>query len=442
MSGLSSVVRSTANASAATAGSSSRARTHPVTTSCASLPVPQKSSGFTGGRPGSSSSAIRAVVSSEIVASGTPTDAAESMSSARSPPESCTLASAPGPARRPDANSASASAISSRLSTRNTPKASNSASYAPSSPASAPECASTILPRERLAPDLQRDDRHVALLRGPNRVDEARRVADRLDEQADDLRALEPERVREVVGDGRHELLPGRDGQVQAEVPAVVDDGAERRPRVGDERDPADPHVLRLVEAERAHALLEVREAHPVAAADGHPGLARDRRQALEERRNPVDRLLVPAREDHGGSGADRRRQPELLLEPRVRNRQDREVDRLVEIRQRRHAREPEDLVVLRVHGVDDAVEAALDQLDEALMPDRSLADARADDGDRPRLEHALERRARVLRGHAGEATSSSRPLGPSWPGGTPATRGSRRRRRRRASRSSRGRAP
>ena len=143
MSGYSSEVRSTANASAATSGSSSSARTHPVTISCASLPVPQKSSGLTGGSPGSSSASIRAEVSSEISPNGTPTWAAASTISARSPPESWTLARPPGPARRPAANSARVSPISSRLSTRETPYASNSASYAPSSPASAPECAAT-----------------------------------------------------------------------------------------------------------------------------------------------------------------------------------------------------------------------------------------------------------------------------------------------------------
>ncbi len=68
-----------------------------------------------------------------------------STKSARSPPESCTLAIPRPPlTRRGALNSSIASAISSSVRTSSTPWASKRASYAPCSPASAPECAVTI----------------------------------------------------------------------------------------------------------------------------------------------------------------------------------------------------------------------------------------------------------------------------------------------------------
>ena len=101
---------------------------------------------FAASSPGSSVSAIAARVVSLTTAKDTPRSCARSTKSARSPPESCTLAMprAAPPTRRGELNSSIASAISSSVSTSCTPYASKSASYAPCSPASAPECAVTM----------------------------------------------------------------------------------------------------------------------------------------------------------------------------------------------------------------------------------------------------------------------------------------------------------
>ena len=99
-------------------------------------------------------------------ANGTPTSAAASTISARSPPESWTLASPPGPARRPGGEQRErVGHLVQALDARARRSASNSASYAPSSPASAPEWAMHELARALLATDLQRHHRHVALVR-------------------------------------------------------------------------------------------------------------------------------------------------------------------------------------------------------------------------------------------------------------------------------------
>ena len=53
----------------------------------------------------------------------------------------------------------------------------------------------------------------------------------------------------------------------------------------------------------------------------------------------------------------------------------------------------PEHLVVARVHRVDVAVEAAALQLEQHLLPERPFLHGGADDRDRARLQHPLERR-------------------------------------------------
>ena len=128
VSGTSSVVRSTQNASAAVSGSSSNACMHSMKMASASFPVPHASRGLTGGSPSSRTAASRCVVASPILAKATPASPAASMRWARSPPESWMAARPPGPARRPATMSSSVSAISSSVFTRRTPYASNSAS--------------------------------------------------------------------------------------------------------------------------------------------------------------------------------------------------------------------------------------------------------------------------------------------------------------------------
>src|SRR4029450_6161725 len=114
----------------------------------------------------------------------------------------------------------------------------------------------------------------------------------------------------------------------------------------------------------------------------------------------------------------------------------------------RRVGPQPQDLLVLGIPRVAPSVEAALEELDHALVPHRTLADARPHDGDGPRLEHGLERtpalgpRARRS-GHAPGATAPAWPAsGPAWPAGMPAIRGCRTRLRPRAWRTTRGTGP
>ena len=156
--------------------------------------------------------------------------------------------------------------------------------------------------------------------------------------------------------------------------------------------DAAGGEVLRLVEAARAQPPLEVEEPHAVAAAQRHAGLAGDRGQPRRQRRDALARLLVPAREDDGRARAGRGGGGQLFLEGRVRQAEDGEVDRHRHGRDRLVARVAEDLGVPGVDREDPALEPALDQLEHHALAERSLARARAHDGDRLGLEHGLDR--------------------------------------------------
>ncbi len=230
---------------------------------------PTRRAGWSGRSPGSSRSLSRSSVDADSGANGTASSSARSTTIARSAPESWTVAIPlePGRTRRPAANSSSVSAISSRSPTRHTPYASNSASQAPSAPASAPECAATIAaPRPRRA-DGQRHHRHVGRRSpGQPRAEQLRR-AHRLQQQRDDARLRLVQRVVQVVGRARDQLLPGGDREAEPDPPMAAQQGRERRPRVRHHRHRPGRQLLGLDVADRAQPPRHVDEAHAATAA-------------------------------------------------------------------------------------------------------------------------------------------------------------------------------
>ena len=96
----------------------------------------------------------------------------------------------------------------------------------------------------------------------------------------------------------------------------------ERGPRVADERHPAAPDVVGRREPRRAEVRFEVEEPHPVAAAHRDAGVARDRGDALRERRQAgLGRLgLVQRRERDRGARAGGDRVAQRLLHALVRD--------------------------------------------------------------------------------------------------------------------------
>ena len=167
-----------------------------------------------------------------------------------------------------------------------------------------------------------------------------RRVPDRLQNEREDLRLRQGQRVPGVGRGGRDELLPGGDGEREAERAPGPQQRGEHRPRVRDQRDRPGRQRVGLGVADRAQPARHVHEPHAPGPAHGHPRVPRDRRDPLPQPRpGPRAVRVHGGAEDHRRTGAASRRRPHLLLERGVGNGEQRQVDRLRKISKARVAR-------------------------------------------------------------------------------------------------------
>ena len=248
-------------------------------------------------------------------------------------------------------------------------------------------------PGRLAAPDLEGDHRDAPVGRLGQGGPEGRRLPHRLQEQGHHPGAGQLEGVVEVGGGGGDELVAGRHDQVEAEVAVVVEQGREHRPGVADHRDRTGGQVGRLGVATNPQAVLEVEEAHPVAAADRHPGPGRDPPQPLGQRRPPRCTLLDlhAAGEDHRRRDPVGGRRPKLGLEGGVGHRQHGQVDRAGQVGQGGEAGEPGHLAVAGVDQVDRPPEPAPEQLGDQGVPERPGPGAGPHHRHRPGLEQGRE---------------------------------------------------
>jgi hypothetical protein len=284
-------------------------------------------------------------------------------------------------------------------------------------------------PGRRAAPDLEGHHRDGPGGRLGQGGPERRRLPHRLQEQGHHPGPGQLEGVVEVGGGAGHELVAGRDDQVEPEPAAVVEQGREHRPGMADHGHRPGGQVGRLRIAANPQALGEVEEAHAVAAAHRHPGPPGDRRQPLGEgragrvrggsedrggwilgdtRRPRLARRRAGVRVEAAGEDDRRRdargrRRLELGLQGGVGNGQDGQVDRPRQVGQGGVAGPPGDLPVARVDQVDRAPVPAGEQLGDQRVPERPGPRARPHHRHRPRLEQRRERaratRAPPLRG-------------------------------------------
>ncbi len=166
------------------------------------------------------------------------------------------------------------------------------------------------------------------------------------------------ERVVHVVGGGGDEFLAGGDGEVEAQLLVVPEQGGEYRAGLRDERDAAFGQLVGTVERERAEPLLDVVEAHAVAADDRKVGGQGEVADALAEAGlgGVVGREHAPRDDEPTDTEVDG--EADLGFELRVADAEDREVGHLGEVGESGVAVEPLDLVVLRVDGVHGAGKA------------------------------------------------------------------------------------
>src|SRR5262245_55739033 len=124
------------------------------------------------------------------------------------------------------------------------------------------------------AAHLEYDDRDLTFPGLLERTCEVGRITDRFKEQTHDLCGFLFERPVEIVCRCRHPFAARGDRQVEAEPPVVVRERPEYRARLRDHRDRPAPHIQRGREGDHAQLLIEIVEAHAVAAAKRKPGLA------------------------------------------------------------------------------------------------------------------------------------------------------------------------
>ena len=224
-----------------------------------------------------------ASVSSAKSANSTPISWARSAGSARSAPESCTVAIPPPRERRPAENSSSVSVNSAMSLTCTAPVAAQNACHAACSPASAPECAATMA-RPRGEPPMVRITTGTSCSAARSKaLPQPRDGPRRLHQQRDDAGLRVIERVVHVVGGVGDEFLAGRHREPEAEPAPGPQQCRERRAGMGDQADSPGLQRIWLQVPERPHAERVVDEPHAARAAQRHPGIGSRRRDLFAQ---------------------------------------------------------------------------------------------------------------------------------------------------------------
>ena len=239
------------------------------------------------------------------------------------------------------------------------------------------------------AAGLERDHGHVPLGGLFERRHEGRRIAHRLQEQADCAGGLVGERELHVVRDGRDHLVPGRHDVVERHTAAVLQEALPDGAAVRDQRDVAGGRLgIGLVAGDR-EALAGGHEPHAVGTADHHLVGVRDLGEPTLQR-GLLRRIRPRAGEHDGGRDPTGRGLLECLHQARVGNGQQRAVGPLGQIAQRCVTGAIEERLVAGVHAEDAAGIAEALQVREELAAE-ALRLADPDDRQRARLQQRCQ---------------------------------------------------
>ena len=175
-------------------------------------------------------------------------------------------------------------------------------------------------------------------------------VPDRLEHQREHPGLGQPQRVPGVGRGGGDELLPGRDGQAEAEAAACPQHRGEHRTRVGDQGDRPRGQV-RLDVADGPQAPGHVHEPHTAGPAHRHPGRRGRRGQPVPQPRQ-ARRGVKGAAEDDGRTVAPAGGRPQLRLQCGIGDGQQHQVHRFRDVGEGRQAARAADVGVPRVDQV------------------------------------------------------------------------------------------
>jgi hypothetical protein len=249
------------------------------------------------------------------------------------------------------------------------------------------------LPPAGRAPCGEQDDGQVTAGGEGEDPAEPVRLPDGLEDQGEDPRLRQPQRVVQVGRRGGDQFLAGGDREGVADGPAGPQHRGEHRAGVGDQGDRPRGQRLGLGITDHAQPAGHVHEAHAAGAAQLQAGRPGHGGQPLPQPRPAGRRLvLVGVAEDHRRAVAAPGGQRQLLLQRGVGHGEQDQVDRAVEVGQRRDAPPPGDLGVLRVDQVDLGPGRAPGHLRDHPLPERARPRRRADQRDAARLQHRRQR--------------------------------------------------
>ena len=206
---------------------------------------------------------------------------------------------------------------------------------------------------------------------------------------------------RRHAGHEIHIRLVARiDEQAEAHMPVAgerVDRGAEST-RLRHEGDGAGRRFRVGILAEGCHRAFErVDQTQTVRPADADAAVARRRRDLRFERLALRAHLAEAGAEDHRAGDLRLAELPDRIQDEFRRHRHDGQIGRFRQLEHRRVTLDPGDLVIFRVHRIDRARIALVEQ--ELHRPAVQLVEVRGDpdDGDRSRAQHALQRVTHTL---------------------------------------------
>ena len=236
----------------------------------------------------------------------------------------------------------------------------------------------------------EQDDRYVGGQGGGQRRAQPGGVPDRLQDQGQDPGLGQPQRVPGVGRGGGDELLPGRDGQAEAEPAARAQQRREHRPGVRDQGDRPGRHRVGLEVPHRAQAAGHVHEPHASGPAHGHARVRGDRGQPVPQPRPAVS--VEGVSEDNGRTDLGACGQDQLILQRGVGHREQDQIHGFGHLGQVRQAGHAADLGVAGVDQVGARRGRAAGHLGDHPGAEAAGARAGADQGDAARLQHGGHR--------------------------------------------------
>ena len=251
--------------------------------------------------------------------------------------------------------------------------------------------------RFRAGAELQRDDALVAAARLCRGHGERLRIAQRLQEQEDDLDAVVLRHRGEIVGDGGDGFVACGDQVGETEVALVLAQDQCDGSALRDDAERAGLEHLHVPRRPHGDAIVHVDQAEIVGTADDDAVARGDLLDAALQVDARFVAVGIAVRIQKEGRDATTPRLFDQVGAARRRNRKEGRIHFFRQRRERRVAGEPVQRGMARVHRIDRARKADAAEIVEDARADRFRPFGDADDGDRSRIDQFVEGEAHAV---------------------------------------------